>query len=220
MNLHRLARPLVALGLALLLAIAGAAVALAAVEPLTRDCAISQLAEHLGFQDAPRCVVTSFGEVSAQAQNPTLLITAAPRVVQPGQDIVLTVSSRNLIRDRFLAAGQGGYYLESATLTGGITRGHVHVACRSLGVNAAPAPDRQPSFRAVEDGGGGAGVSSFTVTLPGLLTAGPATCAAWSGDGSHRIPMMQFANQIPALDTADLQVTGSRAEGRARGDGL
>ena len=36
------------------------------------------------------------------------------------------------IRDRFLAAGQGGYYVESSVLQDGITRGHFHTACRML----------------------------------------------------------------------------------------
>ena len=53
----------------------------------------------------------------------------------------LKVSTRNLIRDRFLAAGQGGYYVESSVLQNGLERGHFHTACRMLAsTNAAPDP--------------------------------------------------------------------------------
>ena len=42
------------------------------------------------------------------------------------------MSTRNLIRDRFLGAAVGGYYLESSVLKHGIQRGHFHTACRML----------------------------------------------------------------------------------------
>lgn len=178
------------------------------VEPLARDCSQSELDTHNGFQEAPRCVETAFGEVSAQANNPTLLITDSPRQVRPGQDITLQISIRNLIRDRFLAAGQGGYYLESATLRDGITRGHAHGACELVG-DAAPQPERTTNFQAVEDGEGGAGADSVTLTLDGLNSTGEARCAVWAGDGSHRIPMMQFANQVPAFDVVRVRIQGA-----------
>lgn len=188
------------------------------IEPLATDCSESELPPHTGFQIAPACVETSFGEVSAQDDNPTLLIVDSPRNVRPGQDITLRVSIRNIIRDRFLAAGQGGYYLESATLRDGITRGHAHGACQSIG-NAAPAPVRNASFKAVEDGGGGRGADTVTITLPGVAQAGEVRCAVWAGDGSHRIPMMQFANQIPAFDSVRVDVRGAQARGQARTNG-
>jgi len=186
--------------------------------PIATDCAQSALPAHTGFQVAPACVRTSFGEVAAQANNPQLLIVDAPLVVRAGQDITMRVSTRNLIRDRFLPAGTGGYYAEIATLTDGITRGHVHAACRIIG-RTAPQPERNASFKAVEDGGGGPGENTFTVTVPGLQGQGRAQCMAWAGDGSHRIPMMQFANQMPAVDTRDLAVIGEGPRGRVRGDG-
>ena len=31
-------------------------------------------------------------------------------------------------------------------------------------------------------------------------------CAAWAGDGSHRTPMMQRANQTPAFDAVRIKV--------------
>jgi hypothetical protein len=40
----------------------------------------------------------------------------------------------------------------------------------------------------------------------GLPQAGIAQCAAWAGDGSHRVPMMQRANQIPAFDVVRIRV--------------
>jgi hypothetical protein len=183
------------------------------VTPLARDCGQSQLDTHDGFQEAPTCVTTEMGEVAAQQRNPSVLITDAPRAVRVGQNIEFKVSSRNLVRDRFLAAGQGGYYLESGQLNdAGLTRGHLHAACRVVGDgNAAPAPDRQASFVAIEDGRGGAATDTVSVVVPALNSGGVAQCAVWAGDGSHRMPMMQFANQIPAFDTFRLRIAG-RAE--------
>lgn len=182
------------------------------VTPLARDCGQSQLETHDGFQEAPTCVTTEMGEVAAQQRNPSVLITDAPRAVRVGQNIEFKVSSRNLVRDRFLAAGQGGYYLESGILNdAGLTRGHLHAACRIVGANAAPAPDRQASFVAIEDDRGGAAPDTVNVVVPALNQGGTAQCAVWAGDGSHRMPMMQFANQIPAFDTFRLRIAG-RAE--------
>jgi hypothetical protein len=31
-------------------------------------------------------------------------------------------------------------------------------------------------------------------------------CAAWAGDGSHRIPMDAFPNQVPAFDAVRVTV--------------
>jgi len=193
--------------------------AAAELEPLAVDCSASQLPPHDGNQVAPACIQVSHGEVAAQGNNPQLLVLDSPRRVRAGEDITLRVSSRNLIRDRFLAAGQGGYYLETGTLSGGITRGHFHAACRPLGrADVAPQPDRNASFRAVEDGGGGPGADTVTVTLPGLAEQGQAQCVVWAGDGSHRTPLMQFANQVPAFDSVRVDVRGEGPRGRARPD--
>ena len=74
-----------------------------------------------------------------------------------GQPFTLQVSTRNLIRDRFLAAGAGGYYVESSVLQNGIVRGHFHTACRMLAsTNEAPDPSPVPAFFvATEDTKGG-----------------------------------------------------------------
>lgn len=175
---------------------------------LGTSCEDSNLDLHNGFQEAPRCVNTSHGEVTTQDKNPSILIVGAPEEVRSGQNIRLKVSSRNLVRDRFLAAGAGGYYKEMGVLNAeGLTRGHFHAACRLIGDGkVALAPDRQASFRAVEDGAGGATPDTVVVTLPGLQGRGKAQCAVWAGDGSHRMPMMQFANQIPAFDAIRLKV--------------
>jgi hypothetical protein len=45
-----------------------------------------------------------------------------------------------------------------------------------------------------------------SIQVPGLPQAGTAQCASWAGDGSHRIPMMQRANQTPAFDAVRIQV--------------
>ncbi|MEV4278063.1 hypothetical protein [Actinoplanes xinjiangensis] len=175
---------------------------------LTDSCDTSRLERHDGFQKGNRCVSTEFGEVGNAANNPTLLITNAPRQVNRNQPFTLQVSTRNLIRDRFLAAGQGGYYVESSVLQGGLVRGHFHTACRILdSQQQAPAPDPVPGFFvATEDSRGGATPDTIAIQIPGLAQPGTFQCSAWAGDGSHRIPMMERANQTPALDSVRVQV--------------
>jgi hypothetical protein len=176
-------------------------------------CTQSDLPAHTGFQVGPACVSTPFGEVGAAEDNPQLLITEAPEEVAVGQAFTLEVSTRNLVRDRFLAAAEGGYYVEPSMLTeDGLVRGHVHTACRVLGdTDTAPRPERQAVFVATEDGGGGARPDTVTVRIPGLPAAGEAQCATWAGDGSHRMPMMVFANQVPAFDAVRITVRGAGA---------
>lgn len=180
----------------------------APLEILATNCDSSRLQDHDGFQLGPRCVDTAFGEVASQENNPTLLISSAPRFVSANTPFNIVVSSRNLVRDRFLAAAQGGYYAESSLLTdGGLTRGHLHTACRMLSSRrTAPVPDPAPAFfKATEDKRGGASPDTVTIQVSGL-PAGEAQCAVWAGDGSHRIPMMQRANQIPAIDVVRISV--------------
>lgn len=191
----------------------------APVIPLATDCEHSHLPPHEGFQEAPRCSSTAFGEVSEAAKNPSLLIVDTPEHIQAGHSFTIEVSTRNLVRDRFLAAAQGGYYLESSLLNdAGLQRGHFHVACRVIADDdVAPAPDGVPAFfKAVEDGKGGARPDVVKVEVPGKKADGTHTfragqlvqCAAWAGDGSHRVPMMQRANQTPAFDAVRLRVVG------------
>ncbi len=175
---------------------------------LANNCNGSQLQPHDGFQNGNRCVSTSFGEVGAAGNNASLLITESPEAVQANQAFEIKVSTRNLIRDRFLAAGQGGYYVESSLLQNGIVRGHFHTACRMLqSTNEAPDPAPVPAFFvATEDGNGGAAPDTVTIQVAGLPDEGLAQCAVWAGDGSHRIPMMERANQTPAFDAVRIQV--------------
>jgi hypothetical protein len=178
------------------------------LDVLANDCSGSTLEKHDGFQKGDRCVSTQFGEVGSEANNPTLLIVSAPRSVEAGQPFTLRVSTRNLIRDRFLAAGQGGYYVESSVLQDGVVRGHFHTACRLLGsTRVAPDPAPVPAFFvATEDSRGSRTPDTVSIQVPGLPQAGTAQCASWAGDGSHRIPMMQRANQTPAFDAVRIQV--------------
>jgi len=179
------------------------------LDVLARDCSKSKLKPHDGFQKAPACVSTAFGEVAAAGNDPTLLITDSPRFVRPNTAFTLKVSTRNLIRDRFLGAAVGGYYLESSVLKNGIQRGHFHTACRMLSsTRTAPAPDPVPDFFvATQDNGGGRTPDTVTVNIDkGLPTRGIAQCAVWAGDGSHRIPMMERANQTPAFDAVRILV--------------
>jgi hypothetical protein len=184
------------------------------LEILANDCSESQLEAHDGFQKGDRCVSTEFGEVGVAANNPSLLIVSAPRTVVAGQPFTLRVSTRNLIRDRFLAAGQGGYYVESSVLQGGIVRGHFHTACRLLGsTRVAPDPAPVPAFFvATEDRQGGQAPDTVSIQVPGLPAAGNAQCASWAGDGSHRIPMMERANQTPAFDAVRIRVRAAREQ--------
>ncbi|MFC4943849.1 hypothetical protein [Pseudonocardia sp. GCM10023141] len=177
---------------------------------LGRDCTGSDLTPHTGFQIAPACVSTEFGEVADEDKSPSLLITDAPTTIAAGTPFTIKVSTRNLVRDRFLGAAAGGYYLESSFLTpDGLQRGHFHTACRMLpsttaAPDAAPVPD---FFLATQDGGGGATPDTVSVTVPGLPSKGTAQCTSWAGDGSHRIPMMQRANQTPAVDSVRITVS-------------
>ena len=151
-------------------------------------------------------------------QQPTLLIVGFPSTVRPGDDIALQVSVRNLVRDDFPPASHGGYLAEPASLDAqGLTRGHVHSACRMLASGQqAPPPDRVTAFAAIEDGAGGAAADTVEVHLPGrdaqgavLFPAGSLVqCAAWAGDGSHRIPMGAWPDQVPAFDAVRITVTG------------
>ncbi len=179
------------------------------LDVLATDCSGSKLEPHDGFQKAPRCVSTAFGEVAAQAKSPSLLITDSPEKVAPGQGFQLKVSTRNLVRDRFLAAAQGGYYKESSVLNGeGLQRGHFHTACRSL-PSTDEAPDASPKpdfFLATQDGSGSSTPDTTTIDVPGVAQGGELQCASWAGDGSHRIPMMQRADQTPAFDSVRIRV--------------
>jgi hypothetical protein len=181
----------------------------APLEILGNDCSNSDLPAHTGFQDGNRCVSTAFGEVGSADKNPTLLITRAPTRVRVGQAFTLQVSTRNLVRDRFLGAAAGGYYKESSFLTDeGLVRGHFHTACRMLtSTREAPLPDPVPAFFvATQDNGGGATPDTITINVSGMPSRGTAQCASWAGDGSHRVPMMQKANQIPAIDSVRITV--------------
>ncbi|WP_433319888.1 hypothetical protein ACQP0U_15190 [Micromonospora sp. CA-269861] len=176
---------------------------------LANDCDESRLQPHDGFQNGNRCVSTEFGEVGAAANNPSLLITQFPEQVGQNQPFTLRVSTRNLVRDRFLAAGQGGYYVESSLLNDqGLVRGHFHTACRMLdSLTAPPEPQEVPAFFvATEDGRGGAQPDEVTIQIPGLPESGTAQCSVWAGDGSHRLPMMERANQTPAFDSVRIDV--------------
>ncbi|GAA0454755.1 hypothetical protein Ade02nite_03270 [Paractinoplanes deccanensis] len=188
---------------------------------LTDTCVDSNLAPHDGFQNGNRCVSTEFGEVGEAANNPSLLITDAPQQVAPNTPFTLTVSTRNLIRDRFLAAGKGGYYVESSVLKDGLVRGHFHTACRMLtSTDEAPAPEPVPDFFvATEDSKGGATPDEVTITVPGVPREGTAQCASWAGDGSHRVPMMVRANQTPAIDAIRITVTTGGNNGGDNGGG-
>jgi hypothetical protein len=193
---------------------------------LGRDCSKSNLTPHNGFQSIDKnggdvsqgqgiatCVSTQMGEVAAEDQLPSLLIVDSPRFVGMNQAFTLKVSTRNLVRDRFLGAAKGGYYLESSFLNGkGLQRGHFHTACRILDTTKlAPSnPQAAPAFFvATEDGGGGnpGQADVVTIPVPAIGKPGILQCTSWAGDGSHRTPMMTRANETPAIDSVRIFVT-------------
>ncbi len=181
------------------------------LDVLGTDCSNSNLPPHTGFQVSPACVQSSHGEVAAEDQLPSLLITSAPATVGVGETFTLEVSTRNLVRDRFLGAAVGGYYLESSFLNGeGLQRGHFHTACRVLpSTDEAPDSSGAPAFfLATQDNGGSAEPDTVTIEVPdtATATAGTLQCTSWAGDGSHRTPMMTRANQTPAIDSVRITV--------------
>jgi hypothetical protein len=179
------------------------------LEVLATDCSDSQLQAHTGFQDGNRCVSTAIGEVGELAKNPTALIVDFPEDgVDANTPFTVTISTQNIIRDRFLAAGAGGYYTETALLNAqGFARGHAHFGCRVLSnTDAAPDPTRSDFFVAIEDRAGSDTPDRITVNVSGLPRAGIANCALWLGDNTHKIPSMQFANEIPGFDAVRFEV--------------
>jgi len=175
--------------------------------PLATSCDQSPLPRHDGFQDAPRCVAVDDGEVPALT--PAVLIARFPRLVRAGRQFQVTISTRNLLRDRFLAAAAGGYYREMSVLDpgSGVVRGHLHAYVQALAGGVVPDAEAAPLefFVAIEDGGGGAGVSSVTVSVNGL-TAGRKRLCVTAGDGSHRVPMMRAAKLAAAIDCVRIRV--------------
>jgi hypothetical protein len=189
------------------------------LDVLGQSCADSNLPPHTGFQSPDaQCVNTSMGEIAPETQLPSLLITNSPTQVGVGQPFKLVVSTRNLVRDRFLGAAAGGYYLESSFLNDKkLQRGHFHTACRML-ASTNEAPDSSPApafFLATQDNGGGSAPDNVTIDVPATATADAGTmqCTSWAGDGSHRTPMMSRANQTPAIDSVRITISGS---GQAR----
>jgi hypothetical protein len=180
------------------------------LDVLATDCSDSRLQAHNGFQDGNRCVSTAIGEVGELAKNPTAFIVEFPEDgVRVNTPFTVTISTQNIIRDRFLAAGQGGYYRETALLNAqGFARGHAHFGCRVLGdTDEAPDPTRSDFFVAIEDSGGGDNPDEIVVNVSGLPRAGTANCALWLGDNTHKIPSMQFANSIPGIDAVRFEVS-------------
>jgi hypothetical protein len=181
------------------------------LDVLGRDCSGSKLAAHDGFQKSPACVSTAMGEIAAEDKLPSLLITGAPRFVRVGEGFKLKVSTRNLVRDRFLGAAKGGYYLESSFLNDqGLQRGHFHTACRLLGsTRTAPEANKTPEFFvATQDNGGGQAPDTVTINVDPIKSPGVLQCTSWAGDGSHRTPMMTKANETPAIDSVRIFVVG------------
>jgi hypothetical protein len=180
------------------------------LDVLGRDCSESDLDSHDGFQKSPACVSTQMGEVAAEDKLPSLLITDAPDEVEVDESFELKVSTRNLVRDRFLGAAEGGYYLESSFLNSdGLQRGHFHTACRLLSsTDEAPDSGKDPEFfLATQDNKGGAEPDTVTIEVPGIKSAGDLQCTSWAGDGSHRTPMMTKANETPAIDSVRIKIT-------------
>src|SRR6266508_1633752 len=178
--------------------------------PLSKDCGDSPLTVNDGFQKGNTCVAVDSGEVSDKT--PAVLITDAPEEVAAGQDFQVAISSKNVVRDRFLAAATGGYYAERSVLNpNGVQRGHSHVWVQDIGDGqSAPNADAAPLdfFKAVEDNGDG----DFTLTITGL-TAGNKKLCVNDADGSHRTAMTKAAKLAMPYDCVRLTVTGGNGGG-------
>ena len=176
--------------------------------PLATSCKESQLPPHNGFEIAPACVSTDDGEVPAAA--PAVMISDLPDRIVAGEQFQVGITTRNLLRDRFLKAAVGGYYFEMSVLdkATGVVRGHLHVYVQALndGVDV-PDADANPLefFQAIEDGGGGPGLSRVTVSI-NALTAGNKRVCVTMGDGSHRVPMMRAAKLAAGVDCVRIRV--------------
>jgi hypothetical protein len=174
------------------------------------SCDNSDLPLHDGFQNGNRCVAVDRGEVAVAENSPSLLIASSPLRVRANRPFEIRVSTRNLVRDFFLPAAQGGYYKARSFLTAdGLVRGHVHTAIRPL-TSTRTAPDAAPVptfFAATEDGRGGRAPDTFVVKVPGIANPGIYQIASWCGDASHGVPMGQRANQTPCFDAVRLTVT-------------
>lgn len=127
------------------------------------------------------------GEVAAEDNLPSLLITSAPEKVEVNESFQLKVSTRNLVRDRFLGAADGGYYLESSFLNGdGLQRGHFHTACRILSsTEKAPDSSKAPEFfLATQDNKRDAEPDTVAIDVPASVR--PASCSAPPGPATAR----------------------------------
>jgi hypothetical protein len=170
---------------------------------------------HNGLQsEEAQCVETEMGVVPAIQNAPSLIIADAPTQVAVNEPFSILVSTRNLIRDFFPPAGDGGYYRVSAFLNeDGLVRGHFHTACVLITDPAVPpTPDEllnPPFFQATEDGGGQAEPDTVEVQIAdGLPTPGQYRCSSWAGSASHSPPMMNFARMQIASDTVRIEVAG------------
>ncbi len=178
--------------------------------PLSKSCDDSPLTTNDGFQKGNTCVAVDSGEVSDKT--PAVLITSAPEQVAAGQDFQVSISSKNVVRDRFLAAATGGYYAERSVLNPqGIQRGHSHVWVQDIGDGqSAPNADAAPLdfFKAVEDNGNG----DFSLTITGLNAGNKKLCVN-DADGSHRTAMTKAAKLAMPYDCVRLTVTGGNGGG-------
>src|SRR6266498_1867887 len=175
--------------------------------PLSKDCGDSPLTVNDGFQKGNTCVAVDSGEVSDKT--PAVLITDAPEEVAAGQDFQVAISSKNVVRDRFLAAATGGYYAERSVLNpNGVQRGHSHVWVQDIGDGqSAPNADAAPLdfFKAVEDNGDG----DFSLTITGLNAGNKKLCVN-DADGSHRTAMTKAAKLAMPYDCVRLFVFQGR----------
>ena len=92
-----------------------------------------------------------------------------------------------------------------------------HAACFAMAMSAILAQEGHPvdsvrttanvTLRRVDDA---PTITKIELTaegkVPGIDEAGVVQCTSWAGDGSHRIPMMQRANQTPAVDSVRITV--------------
>ena len=130
---------------------------------------------------------------------PSLLITDAPREVGSNEAFTLKVSTRNLVRDRFLGAAAA-----ATTWRARSSKTACSAATSTPPAGSCPRPATAPDagqdpefFLATQDSGGGADPRHRDHQRPGHHDRRQLQCTSWAGDGSHRTPMMSAGQRDP-----------------------
>ncbi len=166
---------------------------------------------HDGFQKAPACVSTAFGEVRPSRQGPVAAHHRLPAAVvraehrvhaqgqhqQPGARPVPRRGGRRLLPRELRAQRQGH---PARALPHRVPDAVQPERPRPTPPRCPPSSWRRRTTAAAPPR------TRCRSTSPVCRRRGIAQCTVWAGDGSHRIPMMERANQTPAFDSVRILV--------------